>query len=164
MPLRHSALNDARENARCSYRSIYFSRGTSPRTVAFRFSFSSAGTLGNSAYSSSHPRSSHTTQLTARFLTSSKACETTTMSGRENSNAATRVQAVTQPSVGLADQRADPVLADDEPLLCRAFDGPDERCLSRVSVGSRRALYEDSPWTEPDPNRRSRGNKAGIRP
>jgi hypothetical protein len=36
----------------------------------------------------------------------------------------------------------------DEPLLCRAFDGPDERCLSRLSEGSRRALYEDSPLEE----------------
>src|SRR5882757_4674474 len=33
----------------------------------------------------------------------------------------------------------------DEPLLYRAFNGPDERCLSRLSEGSRRALYEDSP-------------------
>src|SRR5215813_12262694 len=29
--------------------------------------------------------------------------------------------------------------------LSAGFDGPDERYLSRVSVGSRRALYEDSP-------------------
>ncbi len=36
----------------------------------------------------------------------------------------------------------------DEPLLYRAFDGPDERCLSRLSEGSRRALYEDSPLEE----------------
>ena len=32
------ARNPPRENARCSYRSIYFSRCTSPRTEAFRFS------------------------------------------------------------------------------------------------------------------------------
>ena len=35
---RFGGVPRARENARCSYRSIYFSRCTSPRTEAFRFS------------------------------------------------------------------------------------------------------------------------------